>query len=43
MEVTNTQYMKEVFYNLRNKLAEVKNLPEFAMEAYKTNVLILEF
>ena len=43
MEVTNTQYMKEVFYNLRNKLAEVKNLPEFAMEAYKTNMLILEF
>ena len=43
MEVTNTQYLKEVFYNLRNQLAEVKNLPEFAMEAKKTNMLILEF
>ena len=42
MEVTNTEYKNKVFQNLRNKLAEVKNLPEFAMEAYQTNMLILE-
>ena len=40
MKVTNTEYMKKVFYNLQNKLAEVQNLPEFAMEACKTNMLM---
>ena len=32
--------MNKVFYNLQNKLAEVQNLPEFAMEAYKTDMLM---
>ena len=40
MKVTNTEYMNKVFYNLQNKLAEVQNLPEFAMEAYKTDMLM---
>ena len=39
MKVANTEYMNKVFYNLQNKLAEVQNLPEFAMEAY-TNMLM---
>ena len=38
MEITNTECLNKVFYNLRNKLAEVQNLPEFAMETKKTNM-----
>ena len=40
MEITNTGYMIKVFNNLRSKLAEVQNLPEFAMEACKMNMLM---
>ena len=28
--------MNKVFYNFRNRVAEVQNLPKFAMEAYET-------
>ena len=32
--------MNKVFNNLRNKLAEVQNPPEFAMGVYRTNMLM---
>ena len=40
VEVTNTEFMKKVFRNLQNKLAGVQNLPEFAMEACKSNMFM---
>ena len=40
MEIANTGYMIKVFNNLRSKLAEVQNLPEFAMEACEMNMLM---
>ena len=32
-----------VFQNLQNKLTGIQNLPKFAVEAYKTNMLIWEW
>ena len=40
VEITNTEYMNKVVYNLRNSVAEIRTLPKFEVEAHETNMLM---